>query len=96
MMLTRDDCIPQRAEPVDLHLDDVARLEPDRRLAGHADARRRAGEDQVARLEGEDLERYAIISSTPKMSWLVFESCMVWPLSAGGCRGCADRGSRPA
>ena len=34
---------------------DVARLQEDRRLAGHADARRRAGEDHVARQQRADL-----------------------------------------
>ena len=46
--------IAERAQVIDLDLDDIARLEPDRRLARHADARGRAGEDQVARLQGEN------------------------------------------
>src|SRR6186997_1590501 len=49
------DRVPQGPEAVDLDLDDVPRPEPDRRGARHADAGGRAGEDQVAWLEGEDL-----------------------------------------
>ena len=50
----RDDGVPQHADPLDLDLDHVAVLHRDRRVARVADARRRAGEDQVAGLEGED------------------------------------------
>src|SRR5262249_44095277 len=49
-----DDRVAEHAQVVDLDLDDVAGLEPDRGLAGHADARGRAGEDQVAGFQRED------------------------------------------
>src|SRR5207237_2766118 len=48
------DRVAQGPQAVDLDLDDVARLEPDGGLAGHAHAGGGAGEDQVAGLEGED------------------------------------------
>ena len=47
----RLDAVGDGADPVDLADDLVAVLEPQRRLAEAADAARRAGEDQVARLE---------------------------------------------
>ena len=42
-------------EPLDLHLDHVARLQIDRRLPRDADTGRGAGEDQVARFQREHL-----------------------------------------
>src|SRR5689334_2670266 len=46
------DRIAQRTDPLNFHFGGVARLHPDRlRLACVADARRRAGEQDVARLE---------------------------------------------
>src|SRR5581483_6672942 len=43
--------IAQHAELFDLDFDHVTVLEKDRRLAREADARRRAGEDEIARLQ---------------------------------------------
>src|SRR5579864_478091 len=51
------DRVPEHADAVDLDLDDVARLQPNGGLAGHADAGRSAGKDEVARLESEDLRQ---------------------------------------
>ena len=48
-----DDRILHRADALDLAADAVARLEEDRRVAEDADAGRRAGRDDVARLEGD-------------------------------------------
>src|SRR5438105_3706175 len=45
--------VAQHADPLDLDLDDVARDEPDLRVAEDADALRRAGQDEVSRLEGD-------------------------------------------
>ena len=48
-----DDRVLDRADALDLAAHAVARLEEDRRVAEHADAGRRAGRDDVARLEGD-------------------------------------------
>src|SRR5262249_6240263 len=59
------DRVREHPDPFDLHLHGVARLQRDLRVAGVADTRRRAGKDQVARLEREhvrderDKERHA-------------------------------------
>src|SRR5262245_34312192 len=47
--------VDKRAQAVDLHFDDVSGLEPNRRLASLSHARRCAREEDVARLEREDL-----------------------------------------
>src|SRR5882757_9424588 len=49
-LLVRDR-IYQHADPLDVDLAGIAVLHPDRRLARKADARGRAGHDDVARLE---------------------------------------------
>src|SRR2546428_5943703 len=49
------DGVRDRADTVDLDRDLVAGLQPDRRFAKGADARRRAGGDQVARPERDRL-----------------------------------------
>ena len=45
------DRVLDRAQPLDLDPDDVARLQELRRVEPHPDAARRAGQDQVARLQ---------------------------------------------
>src|SRR5271157_1483153 len=52
-----DHAIAQDAKTVDLDLHDVSRLEPDGGLAGHAHAGRGSREDQVSRLERDDLRQ---------------------------------------
>src|SRR5437868_6829563 len=49
------DRVAQHAEALDLDLHDVAVFQEHRRLAREADTRRRAREDQIARLQGDDL-----------------------------------------
>ena len=51
-----DDRVLDRADALDLAAHAVARLEEHRRVAEHADARRRAGGDEVARLERDGRE----------------------------------------
>ncbi len=48
-----DDGVAEHAESVDLDLDHVARLQQPCRCAGVADARRRAGGEQITGLDGE-------------------------------------------
>src|SRR5574341_288551 len=55
--LSPDDPVPQRTDPGDCDLHDVAVLEPPLRAAGHAYPARRAREDHVARLEREPLRQ---------------------------------------
>ena len=50
-----DDRVLDRADALDLAADPVAGLEEDRRVAEDADARRRAGRDDVAGLQGDRL-----------------------------------------
>ena len=54
-----DDRVRERADAVDLDRDLVAGLQQPLRVAEDADAGRRPGEDQVARLEGRRLRRVA-------------------------------------
>src|SRR5947209_7712843 len=54
-----DDRIAEDAYAVDLDFDDVAVAQEDLRPAGHADTRRRAGSDDVARLQGHEARRVA-------------------------------------
>ena len=60
----------------DLHLDPVARLEEPAWAHRRADPARRAGEDQVARLQRHRLaEMVDLVGQTLKTRWRVLESC---------------------
>ncbi len=50
-----DDGIPQHAQALDFDFGHVAGLQKNRRLPGESNSRRRAREDQVARLQGANL-----------------------------------------
>src|SRR6266508_2029780 len=75
------DRVRQHADPLDVDLADVALLHPHRvGLAGMADARRRAGEYDVAGLERDALGHIGDGLGHRNIMLLVLSDCMTWPL----------------